>query len=279
MIESGSSWRQGQVLKHDDAVALGLLEPGDIAYKIVVITHDCDLQSSSDKYIELIRGQLKKAEGQYTRAKHPRTLDLCITTVTADGFDAIELKHENKLLTVTADFTAVEADTDFVISEQEKHSLKQWLAARYGRPAFPDEFEKRLRLAVKGKGNLVKSIAKLCEKKSKFILGIFFDLGNDRLEDLETNIPYELRIVIVYDSEEGGIIARQETESLCAEIKEKFHNIHDKPEKSSTIALVSCNAVADSSFTLYELRRMDQWRLEYISLKDDSWGDFVGAAI
>lgn len=49
MLVRGTSWRQGHVLKHDDAVSLGLLKPDETNHKVVVITHDCDLQSSSEK--------------------------------------------------------------------------------------------------------------------------------------------------------------------------------------------------------------------------------------
>jgi hypothetical protein len=33
--------------------------------------------------------------------------------------------------------------------------------------------------------------------------------------------------------------------------------------------------VADTRLTLADLRRVDQWRLEYISLRDDEQGDFL----
>jgi len=41
------------------------------------------------------------------------------------------------------------------------------------------------------------------------------------------------------------------------------------------IALDACEAVADTRLTLADLRRVDQWRLEYISLQDDDQGDFL----
>ena len=33
--------------------------------------------------------------------------------------------------------------------------------------------------------------------------------------------------------------------------------------------------MADTRLTLADLRRVDQWRLEYISLRDDDQGDFL----
>ena len=40
-------------------------------------------------------------------------------------------------------------------------------------------------------------------------------------------------------------------------------------------ALGACEAVADTHLTLADLRRVDQWRLEFISLRDDDQGDFL----
>jgi hypothetical protein len=48
MIDSGTTWRQGQILKHEDAVSLGLLNEEETGVKVVVISHDCDLQSFAE---------------------------------------------------------------------------------------------------------------------------------------------------------------------------------------------------------------------------------------
>lgn len=279
MLESGSTWRQGQVLKHEDAVSLGLLDVEDTAHKILMITHDCDLQNDEvDSVIEFIKGKLVDLDGNFSNGKHPRTLHLALNEGTHSG-NAIELKHEEKIKFERVQFTASEADEKFAITAIEKQALKLWLAARYGRPAFPDEFEERLRQNVPGNGNLIKSIAKVVEKNAKFIIGIFFDLGEDRHKELNIGEPYELNIVVVYDSVEGAVEGRENAEKICTEITSKVHAIHGKPEQATTIALDSCLPVSDQGFTLYDLRRMDQWRVEYISLRPKTLGDFISPAI
>jgi hypothetical protein len=279
MLESGSTWRQGQVLKHEDAVSLKLLDAEDTAHKIIMITHDCDIQNDeADSVLEFIKGKLVQLDGNFSNAKHPRTLHLALSDEIHDGY-ALELTHEQKFLFERAIFAADEADKEFAISPIEKQALKQWLAARYGRPAFPDIFEKRLRMTENGKGNLIRSIAKVVEKNAKFIVGIFFDLGEDRHEELDDETPYELHIRVVYDSVEGAGQGRENAENICKEITAKMHAIHGKPDESKTIALESCLAVSDQGFSLYDLRRMDQWRVEYISLRPATQGDFIGPAI
>lgn len=44
---------------------------------------------------------------------------------------------------------------------------------------------------------------------------------------------------------------------------------------ATAIALDACESVAGTHITLADLRRMDQWRLEYVSLRDDEQGDFL----
>lgn len=279
MIDSGTTWRQGQILKHEDAVSLGLLTEEETGVKVVVISHDCDLQSSSEPKVELIAGPLLKGAGNFARAKHPRILHLHFENALDVDSNAIELRHDNKLRIDKDKFTCPECDPIFAISSEEKQGLKQWLAARYGRPAFPDVFESRLRAFDVKKFKFEKELAKIISQHSKYLIGVFFDLGEDRFTDLEEGVPYELNIHMVYDAIDGGPEAREEAEQAVAHINKLFTTYHGEPSESELIALMSCNAVPDIEFTLYALRRMDQWRVEYISLMGDEVGDYLNPSI
>ena len=279
MVDIASAWRQGQVLKHEDAVSLGILAEEQTGVKVVVISHDCDLQSSSEPRVELIAGPLIKGAGNYARAKHPRVLHLHFEHAQDANQNAIELKHDNKCWIEKERFTCVECDPACVISAEEKQGLKQWLAARYGRPAFPDVFESRLRAFDTRKFRFEKELAKVVSAHSVFLIGVFFDLGEDRCNDLEEGVPYELNIHLVYDAIDGGPTAREEAERAAEHIQALFTEYHGEPAESELIALMSCNAVPDIEFSLYALRRMDQWRVEYISLQGDGVGDYINPAI
>ena len=84
-----------------------------------------------------------------------------------------------------------------------------------------------------------------------------------------------MSISIVYDSIEGGPDARQAAERVALQIRQLFEKAYGKPEVADEIALDACEAIADTHMTLADLRRVDQWRLEYISLRDDDVGDFL----
>ena len=104
---------------------------------------------------------------------------------------------------------------------------------------------------------------------------MFFDLGEQRSTEVAVGQPYALSISVVYGAIEGGTQARQSAEKVAGQLRELFEQAYGKPDSASEIALDACEAVADTSITLADLRRVDQWRLEYISLGDDDHGDFL----
>ena len=65
------------------------------------------------------------------------------------------------------------------------------------------------------------------------------------------------------------------SERVASQLRELFEKNYGKPDVATEIALDACEAVADTRLTLADLRRVDQWRLEYISLRDDDQGDFL----
>jgi len=82
-------------------------------------------------------------------------------------------------------------------------------------------------------------------------------------------------VSVVYDATEGGGQARESAERVAAQLGQLFERAYGKPDVATEIALDACEAVADTYMTLADLRRVDQWRLEYMSLRDDDQGDFL----
>jgi hypothetical protein len=102
-------------------------------------------------------------------------------------------------------------------------------------------------------------------------------LGEQRSVEISEGDPYALSISVVYDATEGGTQGRLSAERVASQLRELFGKTYDKPDVATEIALDACEAVADTHFTLSDLRRVNQWRLEYISLRGDDSGDFVPA--
>jgi hypothetical protein len=275
MLARDTDWRQGDLLTCEAAAALGLVGATDHKHRAIVITHDCDLPHEDESYVEVIVAELVVKENpQLSYAKNPRRLHLVYK-----GTDAapliLELRHSDRHSVPKVVFAkrAVK-DNSLALPVDAKRVLKQWLAARYGRPAFPNAFEERLRKKLSGKRTVEKEIAKILAPEAKYLVGLFFDLGEQRGTEAIEGEPYALSVSVVYDATEGGTEARQSAEWVAKQLRELFEKAYGTPDVSKEIALDACEAVADTRLTLADLRRVDQWRLEYISLRDDDQGDF-----
>jgi hypothetical protein len=275
MIDRDTKWRQGSLLSGEDARSLGILEDANQDRCVVVISHDCDLPHPSENFVEVIVGRLIKAcDPQLVRAKNPRKLHLKFLSAAGDELP-VELCHADRTQVEKDHFSKIASgDWSFTLTGDEKRALKQWLAARYGRPAFPNNFETRLTKFI-GKRKLEHQIAKILEPVAENLVAILFDLGDQRDAELAEGEPYGLSISVVYDSSEAGSAAREAAESVANEVKNLFTQTYGTADIATEIALEKCAAVSDTFVNLADLRKVDQWRVEYISLGEDQGGDFL----
>ena len=277
MLTRDTDWRQGDLLTQDTAIKLTALN-GAVGetHRIVVITHDCDLPNDGEPLVEVIvTDVVAAANPQFSYAKNPRKLHPGYEIAGGQSV-VVELRHAERRIVSKAEFAKHAAkDGSASLPVDAKRALKQWLAARYGRPAFPNAFEDRLRKSVSKKNTVERQIGKILEPEAKHLVGLFFDLGEQRSAEVPAGEPYALSIAVVYDATEGGTQARQSAEKVASQLRELFEQAYGKPDAATEIALDACEAVADTSITLADLRRVDQWRLEYISLSDDDHGDFL----
>lgn len=276
MLKRDTDWRQGDLLTQDVADRLTALN-GVVCekHRVVVITHDCDLPHDGESLVEVIVADvITEANPQFAYAKNPRKLHLSYEKAGGESI-VIELRHTERRAVPKDEFEKHAArDGNTALPVDAKRALKQWLAARYGRPAFANTFEERLRKSISKKNTVERQIGKILEPEAKHLVGLFFDLGEQRSTEVQTGEPYALSISVVYAATEGGKQARESAEKVAGQLQELFEKAYGKPDTATEIALDACEAIADTSITLADLRRVDQWRLEYISLSDDQNGDF-----
>lgn len=280
MLTRDTDWRQGDLLTCETAAAFefDLVGAAGQGRRAIVITHDCDLPNETEHWVEVIVAELvvnsPKPDPQLSYAKNPRRLHLAYEGANA-ALLILELRHGDRRSVPKGKFAECAVkDNGLALSVEGKRALKQWLAARYGRPAFPNAFEQRLR-KPSGKRPVEQQIAKILEPKAKYLIGLFFDLGEQRGAEANIGEPYVLSVSVVYDATEGSTNARLSAEQVAKDLRELFEKAYGTPDVATEIALEACEAVADTKLTLADLRRVDQWRLEYISLRNDDQGDFL----
>lgn len=261
-------WRQGSLLKSDE---LHHLQVDATQFVAIVISHDCDIPADAEGVIEiLICKRLEKEDKLFCNSRNVRKLHLPYSLDAGEVY--FELSFQKRVLVPRADFARnfTEPDHRYRLSSSDKRVLKQWLAVRYGRPAYPNAFEARLRVKM-GKDNLERKLAKLVEAKVANLVGIWVDLDTDKESELPPEDAYFLKMFLVYKTDGNLHEARVETETLATDILELFGKAFTGEEH--LIVLDTCHAVADTSFSLVDIMRTDQWRVEHISLSanDDSF--------
>lgn len=263
-----TDWRQGHVLHPEVAASLGLLwteSPEETV--VVMVTHDCDISAAPEREpdVELIVGRRIGAPGADTNAKTARRLHIVFHGL--DGDVAVELLAANKTRLPKHAVLGTAARADLALSPESLATLQHWLAARYRRAAFADQFEERLKAKP---GQLDRKIAKTLAAASIHVLAIFFDVDEGvEVVRTEPDDPYQLRITLLYDSTKDEPAAFAAAEKAANAIADAFEHAFFDGAKWTQIQLLSCDAVSDSVMTVAESRLLKRWRLDHMSLADE----------
>ena len=165
-------WRQAHLLT--DEAFKGLFDDIDDRDAIgVVISHSCDLAQSSEAEpsVEVIVGRIVAApDGNFSHAKNARTLHVA-ADLEQGGTAYVELRATNKRIVGKDRLADYAPDTRRTIPSVERDTLQRWLAARYRRSAFPDEFDRRL-----SDCGIPAKLSKILAPLGREIVCLFFDI-------------------------------------------------------------------------------------------------------
>jgi hypothetical protein len=259
-------WRQGQLLTDESAKVLGLRHAEYPDNTVVVIaTHDCDLAQlcGAEPTVEVLIGRtIDDVDGNFTHAKNPRLLHVVFEEV---GIRA-EFSSTDKIRIAKDDLAELQPRVGARLQASALSTFQIWLASRYRRSAFADEFETRIRDA-----KLIKKIAKALEPFGNEIIGIFFDV--DFGEEVARNgadDTYTLNIIVLHAAEPDFNAAEQAALKVVAKIRKDFEDRYFNPlKKWQQIELQSCDAISESVLTYQDFKQLKRWRVDYISLAEE----------
>jgi len=268
MWSRDTPWRQGHLLKDQDAAELGLQHPhGASPTRVLVISHDCDLAQGSEVEpdVEVIVGcTIEDLDGNYTHGKNSRRLQIRFEGVSPfpAQFDAMDKQIVHK-----ADLFPFTPEVDSALTADARKTLQQWLASRYRRSAFSNEFE--MRMKAKECGRLAEKIDKLLKPHGDLITGIFFDVDDG--EEFPREGPedlYTLDIQILHPTNPDFFAAVTAAETLARDIQAQFQNalFNAKTKEWKFIELRSCMPVSESVLTYDQFKMLNRWRFEHMSL-------------
>ncbi len=258
-------WRQGHLLGNDAVEALGLtsiLEPERTL--VIIASHDCDLAQTPElePVIEVVVGRLiTEKDGNCTHGKNARKLH--IEFVGVDTF-WVEFEVTAKRSIDKLALNAFEPRLDACLSPQNRINFQMWLASRYRRSAFPDEFERRLTRETK----LAEKISKAVKPHGELIAGVFFDVDEGvEVARCGPDDTYVLDIIILHSADPDFYAAEKAAENAARTIEQAFREKLFVPTETwRHIELRSCDCISESVLTYLQFKQLKRWRLDHLSL-------------
>ncbi len=273
--DRNTPWRQGLLLC-PQACALLPAEfsgPDTIA---AIATHDCDLAQDQDfePNVEVMVGQrITQCNGNFTHAKNARRLQIEFSALGEEQSIFIEFLATHKITLKKADLAAFQPLPSHQLTHANHTIFQQWLAIRYRRSAFAEEFERRL----KEEGKLAEKISKYLKPQPASILAVLFDVDDgEEIARGSAEDVYELHILILYANDRLGekvILPNLSNAEFAEQVAQKIsvafqHALAPKGQRQY-IELLSCRAIAEDDLIYARFKQLKQWRLEYMSLASD----------
>jgi hypothetical protein len=254
-------WRQGSVLSNEKFQAAGLTNPTDFDLAIA-ISHDCDIANDKivdDIYVEpavefVFARIIEKQDGNNTYGKNPRILHLnCICNGKST---VVELVATEKVIVHKNILEIFEPDESYDLNSS-RQILQSWLIARYRRHALPNSLVDRLK-------DFLTYVDKQGKQHSAGILS--FRVKYEPNEELTSDEQYEFWLNIIYSTDNINYVSI--AEEMAIDLKQKFS---DKVLKTNAgkVDLRQCEAFSESEFTVKRMRETEEYRLEYLSYRND----------
>lgn len=261
-------WRQGHVLAAETAKELGLVCQRDPDATIaIVISHDCDLAQlpSIEPNVEVIAGCIaKSSDGNFTHAKNVRRLQLPFSS--ANGEMIVDLLAVEKASLPKARLADQIPRADLRIEPSGLSILQQWLAVRYRRAAFPDEFDRRLE-----ETGMREKLGKIMKSLGTHLPAVFFDVDDGVEVNRQGSAePFVLDIYLLYAVAPDPVVAEKDAIEAKAKIERAFtQTLNSEGKGWKEIELRSCEIVSEEALSYRLSRVLKQWRQDHISLRED----------
>ena len=213
--------------------------------------------------VEVIVGRrVAAADGNFTYAKNARRLHLTFNGgaehLTAD-FEASCKRQVAK-----GQLAEHEPIETVRLTSIEHNILQRWLAARYRRSAFPDEFDRRLeRTGVRDR------LSKILKSAGALIAAIYFDVDQgEEISRTGSDDPYTLAIYLLFSTETDPEAAERATEAAKQAIRKAFRDRCLSKETGTwhDIELIECEAISDQAMTVQQAESLKKWSADHISL-------------
>lgn len=244
-------WRQGCLVERHLLEQVGVVLASDQTQYVVVISHDCDIANDDlalEPCVEVIPAvPVDQPEGGVIHGQSPRKLHLVYDIGEGDRL-CVELRACDKESVRKTELAGCAPDLGASLCSSRLAILRNWLATRYRRHAFPDALAERLRPSI----DWLKRAGK---RHPNEIIG--FWLSFDPVGEVEEDEPYELDFYVVYSIDEPGAAAV--AAGVAADIKNRLN--------VPGLYVGKCSAYSEIEFTLHDMRRTTQLDFDHLSYR------------
>lgn len=258
-------WQQGDLIPLDSALSLGL--PNEENTYWVLVSHDCDINNADfdkEPCAEVIRGDLVAGlSGEDSNAKHSRRLDLELTN--SGSPVKLKLRAASKRLIDRRMLLAISSPT-VKLDRSKLFILRKWLAARYKRAAFANEFNNRLAYRYSKKDSLLKRLQSHLDSTGEIVRAVLFDVDKGRPIERDPSTIYELTIVLLY---QGDFESGELCDEICRKIEHDFRAAFYQNDSWNLIKLNDCFPMSEEDMRVNELAQFDEYNLDHLSMETE----------
>jgi len=244
----GAGWIQGSVIGLDVIAALGQSD----ASWAVLISQDCDIVQSAtvEHSVEVILGtDIDAVRPDCQHGKNPRQLDLILMHGDVHKHVCFDAR---KRLMVRKEVLASHSP-DHQLSPESTDLLVRWVAKRYTRVAWPDQFNERLKTISTKLERLFK------DDTGKSVTAIWLRLDPLR-EELPSDENYRLMVWLTVSAETRLDAAESRR---VQQFENRFRELLDH---CKGIDLEEIETRSESDVTLEDLRQFRRFDRDYRSL-------------
>ncbi|MEK5762692.1 hypothetical protein [Acinetobacter junii] len=199
-------WLQGSIVKRENVAQLLELAGKqnlitDDTIVLIVASGSCDVANDGDPIIEFsIARYIDRVDGNFSYNKNPRRLHCSLESATLPSVSVDLSAYEKMGILKEMIPEGIEPDKEVRFSLNELTFYVDWLAARYKRPAFPTEFDRRIDLAWK-KDKRRKAVAKLSDK----LIGIYAKVYPDTELPQSENYAVDLLALVIPNASQDDL--------------------------------------------------------------------------
>jgi len=249
-------WRQGAVLLPESAPDTNAFEPSlkNINAKsiLIVITQDCDIVQpdfEKEPYVEILLASPVSGatNGNCLYGKNPRLIQFHVGERCFEASCHDRARMDRRILATCSPCEIHCVDEDHILM------LRQWLAKRYTRPAFPDQLNRRVNAKPYGP-----AIRKILEQRGHLFQQIFLSC-TPRDEELLDGTPYQLAIWPTMSLED------HEDDDLRAEAIQATTDLEASLTKCQGIVIAQCQVRHQGQVTLDDLYFFSEWDFDFLT--------------